>query len=606
MLSDELGPLEKHVEAQVKHLTAVADVVRELRSAEELYSQEYTELSIAVPTELQPPLKHLPQLRCVYETFSRFVHKCSVAKAAVAEDLAKDVIAPLEEFAADHVEKAQYLLSELYELLQKEKAFDLAYENLRQGCEHEGDDRELELHRMHRDRLLRKRDAERLAIQQWITALHFAGQRYQAHTHGVLRQCHAVYERMAATLTALVQELQEQLGQDATTLATCNDSSDVTEKSWEKSIAEYDCHIAITSWLSELFKRILRVEHKAAKSLQKTKKLDRALRKTFGGVEFSSHLSELIEFHGLLTVNIANPIRRTLKFTKERQVSLKEELSKSLEETQSLINAARSRLKNPARCDSFTSSETDENVEGDNNVLKEEEVLVKNSPEQAEVDLLERKLGLQRQEAAHVWNQTAFLAVKTMELMVQDYAKHVAKALAVLGNSSRPESAQTQKKKRPEPWKHITERLAIAISDKAEPPMVENTQTNWNPRQCSVSKSRSCLRIRKAASVANEPSVVQVVLSFAQSAVGVAYWAVQKSFETARAHVPRSVEERSVLAVLLAVLLVLINVCASSVRLENSWSDLTATQKSNAEDLVQILKLSLHVCTPYTLTLIGS
>ncbi|KAK1929936.1 Urease accessory protein G [Phytophthora citrophthora] len=582
-----LAPLEKHVETQVKHLTAVADVVRELRAAEELYSKEYTELSIAVPEDLQPALKRLPQLRRVCETFSLFIHKCSVAKVAVAEDLAKDVIAALEVFTADHVEKAQHLLSELYELLQKEKAFDLAYENLREGCEHDESQEngsELELHRMHRDQLLRKRDAERLAIQQWIIALHFAGQRYKAHMHDVLRQFRAVYERMEATLAALIQELQEQLGQDAATF------NYVSEESWEEIIAEYDCHIAITSWMSELFKRILRAEHKAAKSLQRTKKLDRALRKTFGSVGFSSHLSELVEFHNLLTVNIANPIRRTLKFTKERQERLREELSKALEETQAHMNAARSRLDarngeedDPVRCDSFTSSEaseTDENVEELNNVnvstLKKEELPVKNSPEQVEIDLLKRKLAIQRQETARVWNQTSFLAVKTMELMVQDYAKHMTKALVVLRNPPSLELVEVNEKKTPEPWKHITQRLAIAISDKAEPSAMENTQTN--PRHCPDSKNNRYRRTHKATRVISEPSGVQVVLSFAQSAVGVAYWGVQKALETTRGLVPRSVEERIVLAVLLVVFLALMNVCAKSVHLESSWSDLAQTQ----------------------------
>ncbi|KAL3657076.1 hypothetical protein V7S43_017989 [Phytophthora oleae] len=621
MVSDELAPLEAHVEAQVKHLTAVADVVRELRSAEELYTQEYVALSSAVPEDVQPALKRLPQLRRVCDAFSLFVHKCSVAKAAVAEDLAKEVIAPLEAFTADHVEKAQHLLSELYELLQKEKAFDLAYENLREGCENDEtkeetpidstlskqDDSELQLHRLHRDRLLRKRDAERLAIQQWITALHFAGQRCQAHTHDVLRQSRVVYERMTTTLTVLIQGLQEQFSQDDTTLATYNSPSDVSEESWANFIAEYDCHVAITSWMSELFKQILCVELKAAKSLQKAKKRNRALRKAFDGVEFSSRFSELIEFHGLLTVNIANPIRRTLKFTKERQERLRNELSKALEEASTRVNATRTRLnarkveeKDPVRCDSFTSSEGEEDNNLSVSTLEEEEEPVESSPEQIELDRLERKLALQRQEIARVWKQTSFLAVKTMELMVQDYSKHVAKALVALDNSSHSEPTQTQEKKTPEPWKHITERLAIAVSDKSVPPTVE---TILNPRRCSIGKNNVVAHHRRKVHKApSEPSAVQIVLSFAQSAVGVAYWAAQKGFMTARAHVPRMGEERIALAVLLVVILVLMNVCARSIRLESSWGDLKDAQNPNVEDLVRIVKLSLHVCAQQTRT----
>ncbi|KAG3096576.1 hypothetical protein PI125_g15931 [Phytophthora idaei] len=226
-------------------------------------------------------------------------------------------------------------------------------------------------------------------------------------------------------------ELQEQLNQDAhaASTSTINSSRAVSDDSWERLLRGYDCHVAITGWMSELFKRLIPLEQTAAKSLQKALKLDRALSKAFGGVGFSSQLSGLIEFHGLLTVNIANPIMRTLKFTKERLERMRNELSKSLEETRTLMVAARAHLTSSESSDCSLEDNNEENENSSCNAGPNEE---ENTPEHIQLETVERKLVLQRQEMTRVLDQTSFLAVKTMELMVQDYVKHVTKALAAL------------------------------------------------------------------------------------------------------------------------------------------------------------------------------
>ncbi|KAG4059149.1 hypothetical protein PC123_g5931 [Phytophthora cactorum] len=635
MGSDEMAPLQAHVDVQVKHLTAVAGLVRELQSAEEQYGKEYAELPFDVQEDVLSTIKQLPHLQEVSQGLGHFVHKCSEVKAAVAQDLTQQVIAPLEALTADHVEKAQHLLSELYELLQKEKAYDLAYQNLREGCKYgdasqeestlaDQDESELQLHRVHRDQLLRKRDAERLAIQQWITALHFSGQRYEAHVRDVLRQTRAVYERMITSMTALIRELQEQLNQDAhaASTSTINSSRAVSDESWERLLRGYDCHVAITGWMSELFKRLIPLEQTAAKSLQKALKLDRALSKAFGGVGFSSQLSGLIEFHGLLTVNIANPIMRTLKFTKERLERMRNELSKSLEETRTLMVAARAQLdarvakdtgeeKDPVRCDSLTSSESsdcsleDNNEENENSSCNAGPNEEENTPEHIQLETVERKLVLQRQEMTRVLDQTSFLAVKTMELMVQDYVKHVTKALAALSETIRAESPQIQQSSHtslPQPWEHITERLSIAVSDKPGLSVHEasDNQRHLNPKDDTATKraDRRCRSDSKeAARGIREPSVVQVALSFVQSAVGVVWWAAFLGFKNAKAHVPHSFEDRAVLVIIAVTILTLTSICVKSNQLQDSWSNLTDTQHSNSQDLVHMVKLSAQVCT---------
>ncbi|ETP31457.1 hypothetical protein F442_19674 [Phytophthora nicotianae P10297] len=622
MVSDELAPLQTHVEAQIKHLAAVAGVVRELQSAEEQYGRTYVGLPFEV---LKSTIQRIPQLQGVSQGFGNFVQKCSEIKTNVAQDLMNQVIAPLEAFTADHVEKAQHLLSELYELLQKEKAFDLAYQNLREGCkdgetsQETSDESELQLHRMHRDQLLHKRDTERLAIQQWITALHFSGQRYEAHVRDVLHQTRAVYERMISSLTALISQLQEQLNQDAGTARTINTgdkSSAVSDESWETFLEEYDCHVAITGWMSELFRQLIPLEQTAAKALHKAVKLDRASSKTFGGMGLNCQLSGLIEFHGLLTVNIANPILRTLKFTKERQERMRNELSKSLEETRTLVVAARAQLdarvlkddaeeKDPVRCDSLTSSETsdcsleesnEENENSGNSAPNEEE----NTPEQMQVEKLRRKLALQKLEMTRVLEQTSFLAVKTMELMVQDYVKHVSKALAALSEAIRVEHPETQRSSRvsssPRPWEDITERLSIAVSDKPGVPVAEMSDNQQKPKDDTANR-----RVRrtdcKNARSNREPSGVQVLLSFVQSVVGAAWWAASLCFRIAKAPMPHSFGERAVLVIITVAILTLTGICVKSHQLQYSWSNLTDTQHSNSQDLVQIVKLATEVCT---------
>ncbi|KAG3239903.1 hypothetical protein PI124_g15175 [Phytophthora idaei] len=399
-------------------------------------------------------------------------------------------------------------------------------------------------------------------------------------------------------------ELQEQLNQDAhaASTSTINSSRAVSDDSWERLLRGYDCHVAITGWMSELFKRLIPLEQTAAKSLQKALKLDRALSKAFGGVGFSSQLSGLIEFHGLLTVNIANPIMRTLKFTKERLERMRNELSKSLEETRTLMVAARAHLTSSESSDCSLEDNNEENENSSCNAGPNEE---ENTPEHIQLETVERKLVLQRQEMTRVLDQTSFLAVKTMELMVQDYVKHVTKALAALSETIRAESPQIQQSSHtslPQPWEHITERLSIAVSDKPGLSVHEasDNQRHLNPKDDTANKraDRRCRSDSKeAARGIREPSAVQVALSFVQSAVGVVWWAAFLGFKNAKAHVPHSFEDRAVLVIIAVTILTLTSIYVKSNQLQDSWSNLTDTQHSNSQDLVHMVKLSAQVCT---------
>ncbi|GMF41402.1 unnamed protein product [Phytophthora fragariaefolia] len=637
MVSDELAPLQVHVEAQLKHLTAITSVVRELQSIEEQYAKAYASLAAELPADTNSTLQALPQLQRVTDGFRQFVRKSSVIKATVAEDLARHVVTSLEAFTAEHVEKSQHLLSELYELLQKEKAFDLAYQNLLETCEKDrtaeraqGDSTrsesvkvEVQLHREHTEQLLRKRDSERLTIQQWITALHFAGQRYEARVQNVLQQVVGVYDRMIAALMALAGEYQAQLGCDtnasnsAAILSGSNNSSSDPEENWVRLMAGCDCHVAITSWMSELFKMLIPAEQKSAKSMQKAIKLDRALCKAFRGAGMSAHFVAIIQFHDMLTMNISNPIVRTLKFSKERQERMRNELVKSLEETRHLVDGARARLnarlakenseeksQDPVRCDSITSSEASECSLDSNNQedTKEcesslqQEVLIESTPEQVNLDTLERKLALQRQEMTRVLEQTSYLSVKTMELVVQDHVKLVIKALDALKEAVHTEPPQTQLKKTDaasQPWKSITKRLAISVTDQPEVPReVNHNHTGGDTSIQSIQRLPTF-----PAREVNEPKTVQVVLSAAQTTAGVAAWAATMIFKTAQTHLPPSWKERVVLAAIVAMIVAMIDICVRSNQIQTSWSDLTDIQHANFDDIMQILKLSLKQCT---------
>ncbi|GMF34282.1 unnamed protein product [Phytophthora lilii] len=637
MVSDELAPLEAHVEAQVKHLVAVAGVVRELQSVEKQYAEGYAALPFDVPAEAKSTLERLPQLQEISDCFSQFVRKSLAVKAAVADDLAKDVIEPLEAFTADHGEKAQHLLSELYELLHKENAFDLAYQNLQEICKKDRatednnelakpqqDEAELLLHRAHMEQLLRKRDAERLTIQQWITALHFAGQRYEAYACDVLQQTIGIYDRMVASMTTLISEFQVQLSREVHTVSSAikprvdNNVNIVSEESWDLFMAGYKCHEAITSWMSELFKQMIPVEEKAAKSMQKSFKLDRAVRKVFDGVGFNAQFSGFVQFHGLLTINILNPIMRTLKFSRERQERMRKEQVKSLEETQALVVGARARLvasaaktevkdEGPVRCDSMTSSETSECSADDNNdedqnccgaTVKEGRTL-ESTPEQVYLDTMERKLVLQRQEMISVLEQTSYLAVKTMELMVQDHVKHVAKALAALTGTLHTKLEELKPKQTEaaaQPWAELAMRLAINVTD--QPGREEGVDEN-NKLPCGDKRRASNQRLRAGNGI-SDPTAVHIALSAAQTAVAMAYWATAKALKAAHTHLPPLFQDRVVFAALVAIILTMASICTRSSQLQSSWSDLITTQHSNSEDIAQIVKLSLEACAGVT------
>jgi hypothetical protein len=480
----------------------------------------------------------------------------------------------------------------------------------------------------HMEQLLRKRDAERLAIQQWVTALHFAGQRYEAHVRDVRRQTIAVYSRMVDSMTALVGEWQAQrLGRatdepSAAIGVSDNNSDAASEEAWERFMAGYAGHVTATCWMSELFKRMISVEHKAAKGLQKPVKLDRAACKSFAGV--GAPLSGLIQFHGLLTVNVANPIVRTLKFSRERQERMRNELAKALDETRTFVQRARARLaasaakakaeeETPARCDSLTSSETsdcglEDNNEAEQKAAPQQYVFGGSSPEQIHLDTMERKLALQQQEVARALEQTAFLAVKTMELMAQDHVKHVAKALATLEETMRAEVPAPQRRKseaaQKQPWDHITERLAIQVSDQRElqgpASQLGERQPRCESREVNAAihppVARRRRKNRAGVRSVREPSAAQVALSFLQSAVGVVCWAAGAGLKAAKAHLPRSFRERVVLVFIGMVVLMLASLCAKSSQLQRSWTELTSSQHAHAEGLVQIVKLSLEVC----------
>lgn len=613
-----LAPLEAHAEAQVTHLLAVAAVVRELQASEAQYAQGYNELPSQIPTDIQQTLEQLPQLRRVCSGFSLLVRDVAAAKASLASALATDVLDPLIAFTTEHGEKARHLLSELFELLQREKAFDVAYQQLHEQSESSGESQDEEdrqqLQQTHMARLLQKRDAERNTIQQWITALHFADQRYAAQVHDVVKRTLAVYDRMIASSTALVDSLQTELRGDVGDAEQSNNC----EQSWTSLVDKYDCHIAVTSWMIEVFRQLVPVEQKTMKSLQKVLKLDRAASKGFNSVGFSARLRDLSEYHELLTVNVAEPILRTLKFSKEKQERMRKELVKTVEETCSLVCSARDELStklssakdgDPIRCDSLTSSETSETCEIDNQNGDDDSVVddaSESTAEQIHLEAMEQKLTTQTREVTFVLEQTSFLAVKTMELILQDHLKHVRKALSSLSESIHAEAPTSRgvTDKPEQPWKHITEMLSICVdsSSSREEEREPNVITDDSPRRLQHRRI-SALKAPQLGGSVHRPSFRHTAVSIAHFILSIVCWAVVALIKFVRAQLPPTAAERVVVAGIAVVIFTMTRVCLESSRLESSWSDLAGIQTANSQDLEEIVKRSIRLCTPEAMKL---
>ncbi|KAG7398452.1 hypothetical protein PHYBOEH_011073 [Phytophthora boehmeriae] len=642
-----LAPLEAHADTQVKHLLAIADVIRALQSTEAQYAKRYAALPFQTPESTAETLKQLPQLREVCSCFSLLVHEFAALKAGLASELLTQVLEPLEEFTMDHGEKARHVLSELYELLQKEKAFDLAYQKLHEGCNASSsqedsasseDETSSQLQQTHMLRLLRKRDAERLTIQQWITALHFAGQRYQTQLTQVVSRTTSIYERMIASSRTLLSRLQEQLNQEIASSSSSigeksnNSASKTFEESWDDELVRYDCHVALTTWMSSLFRQIIPVEQNTAKLLQKVAKLDRVADKESVGFGLS-FLTGLSEYHDILTVNIANPIVRTLKLSKEKQERMQKELVKSLSETVSLVADARARVdtrtsaskeysdhgKIPIRRDSMTSSETSDLCESDNNehdssangFAQDFETASDWTPELSYLQTMERKLALQTQEMTSVLEQTSYLAVKTMELMVQDHIKRVCMALDTLSDAMHMEPNEAkQTVAHKQPWDHIAEMLSIHVATDFVAQVKNSSQQVhfWNHgNKTHAGKTQVAgqhwhrRRFDLATDYVGKAVTGLSVCRFAANTIPFTLrllrLTIAAPFRFTLDHLPPSQEERVAVAVIFVAIFVMINICMASTQVQQSWRDLTDIQRSNAKDLEQIVKLAVDVCT---------
>ncbi|KAF1326629.1 hypothetical protein FI667_g8179, partial [Globisporangium splendens] len=363
-----------------------------------------------------------------------------------------------------------------------------------------------------------RRKGERDYIKERLEELHLAEQQQIAVVDDILERIITVYKRMIARSCDLVADLQLQLSSCKQQSSTSNDSQDGStnershrqqndddEKSWLLFLEKYGTHVDMTSWMNFVFTQVFLVEENMIKRLQTMLKLHPITQVFSTGVSSDAAgpatankegssvrvVSDFMHYHKLLTVNLMDPISRTLKFSKQKQEKIRQELLQSLEETTKLVHHTRKKLKeNEGKAlkllgnsndgtspistnethyaghatdamkislsnfglrsavaslskvqsptdkqrNSLASSEPEEYDRDAQHAAALKKSAVEKELEESRTYLLslERNEAEQRHDIMQTLQNTSLLSVKTMELMVNDYLKHMSKAFVAM------------------------------------------------------------------------------------------------------------------------------------------------------------------------------
>lgn len=544
-----LAPLEQHATEKLKRLRSTGAFLRDLQSVQDKYALEGSKLLFAIPDKLQrrllrdDPHRAQPLGRVAFglEAFGR---KHNDAKARLAKELVLAVVTPMDAFLDQQVKQTKCLLMEIAQALQSEQELNAQYQSLRststsssaKPASKQSGSNQSEHIAIFKDRkqqsqqqlklLLKRREHERAVVKERLDELHLVEQQQLAVTNSILERVIEVYNRFIAQTTSLIVDLQATLvAQTQQQPSEKHGSESCTgddEQSWKAFLKQCERHVAMTEWFNGFFTQLFTVEENMIKRLQAMLKLHpnsdvftsaTAIGSSGSGPALLANrdgasvpvISDLMHFHKLLTVNLMDPIGRTLRFSKQKQDKIRQELLASLDETAKLVQHTRKQVKErelkhlkllhgsagsaavapsgphagahsgTATVSVTTSfsghvadamrinlsnfglrsavvtmskttgmqgkprtSLTDEDDEPGSEVV----LLTKRQPltgvekelNDARVYLLslQRNEVEQRREIVKTLRSTSLLGIKTMELMVHDYLKHVGNALRTL------------------------------------------------------------------------------------------------------------------------------------------------------------------------------
>lgn len=543
--------LEQHVNDKIKRLGLISRFLHDLQSVEDKYAQECTKLACTVPGKREKQLERLPELHRVCAGLEEFVKAHNDAKAMLAKDLARTATAPMDSFLDQQTRQTKRMLAEISEAAKKEQDLDAQCRHIREclvsggnrattndtdgrslsatcnqdfesegersgikGCYNAAETKALRAHRAKQQKQLlelhNRRKSERGNIRERLDELHLAEQQQVAVMNGIVERIITAYNRLIIQSNSLIADLQMQLSAEKQASKNRTDSAEDAKSQdggedsrWVLFLEKYDYHVEMTSWMDSFFTQVFPVEENMLKRLQAVLKLHpntqvfTATRISEAGSATSSKdgssatiVSDLMHFHKLLTVNLMDPISRTLKFSKQKQEKIRQELLQSLEETTKLVQYTRKKLKEkeakalkllvssrvgrqlPPSESSLSGSASDamklnlsnfglrsavaslskvqsptgkqrnsltnielEGRDGGGRVATtvERSGLEKDVEDsRAYLISLERNETEQRREIMQTLQNTSLLSVKTMELMVNDYLKHLSKALATI------------------------------------------------------------------------------------------------------------------------------------------------------------------------------
>lgn len=376
-----MAPLEQHAVDKLKHQHATSTFLRDLQCVQDKYALECSKLPFAIPDKLQRRLLRdqndqvqVQPLGRVVFGLEAFVRNHNEAKMRLAKELTVAVVTPMDAFLDQQAKQTKCLLMEIAQALQNEQELSAQCLSLRttakaessqQSGSNQSEDSVLATKKQQSQRqlkaLITRREHERAVVKERLDELHLVEQQQLAVTNSILERVIESYNRLITQTRSLIADLQTALaGEIKTTQPECPDNAGDDEQSWRAFLKQCERHVAMTEWLNGFFTQLFAVEENMIKRLQTMLRLHpnsdiftatgTSPSRTTGSLANRDGasvpvISDLMHFHKLLTVNLVDPIGRTLRFSKQKQDKIRQELLASLDETAKLVQHTRKQVR---------------------------------------------------------------------------------------------------------------------------------------------------------------------------------------------------------------------------------------------------------------------
>lgn len=404
-----MAPLEQHALENLRRLRSANAFLRDLQSVEDKYALEFAQLPLGIPESARARLDPHSELARVCCVFEAFVAQNSSIKTHLAAELTLRVVEPADKLLEQQAKQTRRLLSEISRRLQREhdlhaqltkqlasnSSLELEVSGEKTSSDNQSEDDtvdDADAKRVLRredttqlQRLCRQRAEERNAVRKLLDEMCLDEKQQLAVLHDISERVLSAYSHMvsrskslAATLQAEVRRLQCAVGggvqtrrlvpeqeagagaeDDTVRPEECDDDSG---SAWKHSLESCERHVLMVEWMDAFFSRLVQVEEAAIKRFQTVLKLHPSNSLGFELLSSSTThaarsalitpasssatlVSNLIHFHRLLTVSLLDPICRTLKFSAQKQTTLRKELLQSLAEATKLVQQASKKVK---------------------------------------------------------------------------------------------------------------------------------------------------------------------------------------------------------------------------------------------------------------------